>query len=128
MGGFALYAKEGRLVYEANDGDDHIVVRSNVPLPTGKLTVACQFTRKVEDSGTQLGQVEQDSAITGTVRLSINGQVTGEAASVREALGFFAIDDGTFGVGEAFGSPGSSAFKPPFKFTGTLEKVTVELK
>jgi arylsulfatase A-like enzyme len=128
MGGFALYAKDGRLVYEANDGDDHHVIRSNVALPTGDMTVACQFTRKVENSGSQLGQVAQDSATTGTVRLFINGQLTGEAPSVREALGFSAIDGGTLGIGEAFGSPVSFAFQPPFKFTGTLEKVTVELK
>ena len=38
----------------------------------------------------------------------------------------FSTDD-TFDVGEDWGTPKSPTYKPPFKFTGTLKKVTVEV-
>lgn len=41
-------------------------------------------------------------------------------------FGRFGID--TFGVGEDTGSPVVHTYKPPFPFTGTIEKVEIDLK
>jgi hypothetical protein len=40
---------------------------------------------------------------------------------------YFSTDD-TFDVGEDWGTPVSPAYQPPFRFTGTLKKVTVQAR
>jgi hypothetical protein len=40
--------------------------------------------------------------------------------------GRFGVD--TFGIGEDSGQPVTFDYKPPFKFTGTIEKVTIKVK
>lgn len=115
-GGFALYAKDGRMVYEAKvDGKPGGLITSNVPLPHGNVNVSYEF---VVDAGA----VDLASP-TGTGRLYFDRRLVGESrVRMDDWWGAFW---GSFGIGKAFGSPVSDAFRPPFEFTGTLEKVTV---
>lgn len=122
MGGFALYAKEGRLVYEANDGSRRTAVKSSTPLAAGKATITAEFIRDPVQAGAQ------PDVAAGTVRLYVDRQKVAEQGNVRQATSFVALDAGTFGIGRAYGSPISDEIRPPFSFNGVLERVSVTLK
>lgn len=110
-GGFAFYVKDGRLVYENNFfGRSHDIIASGTQLPRGKLEVAYAYNR---------GSKEPWSG--GTGRLYINGELCGE----NEIKHFWPME--TLGIGRQFGSPVSPRYQAPFRFTGTLEKVTINL-
>ncbi|MCI0424042.1 MAG: sulfatase-like hydrolase/transferase, partial [Acidobacteria bacterium] len=120
--GFALYAKDNRLIYENHRAHGvYEFIKSDTPLPTGDVVLAFEFTQERVSDG--IGWFSITSS--GTGRLSMNGKVVGQS-KLTQTLG--AGYDETFGVGQAFGPPVSTVFRPPFKFTGALGKVTVELE
>jgi len=89
--------------------------RSSKPLPSGKISVSFDFVRD---------NVQRDSmGSSGTATLSVNGEKLVES-HIYNRWGYV----GSFGVGQAYGSPVTRAFSPPFKFTGTLERVVIELE
>lgn len=59
--------------------------------------------------------------------LSVNGDKVGEGRMTRTVPLYFSTDD-TFVVGEDWGTPVSPTYNQPFRFTGDLEKVTVEVQ
>ena len=91
-------------------------ITSSEPLPRGKCTIRFDFA--YDGGGMGKG---------GTGTLSVNGKKVGEGRIARTVPVIFSTDD-TFDVGEDWGTPMSPTYKPPFKFTGTLKKVTVEVK
>lgn len=109
-GGFAFYIKGNHLIYESNSGTGRDVLTSQAPLTRGKAALAYEFVREGAESNRGRG------------RLYINGQMVGEASRDVAPIAW-----GAFGVGQAFGSSVSSAFSSPFAFSGTLERVAVEL-
>jgi len=114
LGGFVLYVKDNHLFFENNlfaIGRD--VIMSTIPLPHGNVELAYEFVR---EGAPNLRE--------GMGRLYIDGQMVCEAkvhVSSTDALG-------SFDIGQARVSPVSAAYKMPFKFTGRIEKVRVELK
>ena len=113
--GFALYIQNGNLVYHYNWFErERTNLVSSVPVPKGKSTVAVEFAY----DGGGLGK-------GGEVRLAINGKVVGKARINNTVAGRFGID--TFGVGSDTGSPVSDTYKPPYPFTGKIERVDIEL-
>jgi arylsulfatase A-like enzyme len=121
--GFALYIQGNRLVYENNLRNGlHQVITSDLPVPRGADILAFEFTQESISKGNNVWV--GDTSI-GTGRLFINGHVVGQGKFTQ------ALDFGysrSLGIGEEFGSPVSEAFRPPFRFTGTLEEVKVELE
>jgi hypothetical protein len=61
----------------------------------------------------------------GEAVIGINGKEVGRARIPNTVAGRFGID--TFGVGSDTGSPVTNTYKPPFSFTGTIERVDIEL-
>ena len=61
----------------------------------------------------------------GEAVIGINGKEVGPARIAHTVPGRFGID--TFGLGSDTGSPVSNTYKPPFPFTGTVERVDIEL-
>lgn len=113
--GFALLVKDGKLVYHYNWFErERTNLVSTIPLPTGKCTVAMEFA--YDGGGVGKG---------GTATLAINGKQAGSARIEHTVAGRFGID--TFGVGSDTGSPVSDSYKPPFAFTGKIERVDIEL-
>ncbi len=115
FGGYALYIKGGKLVYTYNFlGLDAYTIRSSEDVPAGKATLgfACTMTGPGQGRGA----------------LFINGKPAGEGALPRMAPITFGLGY-MLTCGEAAG-PGGSATPstPPFRFTGTLRKVTVRLE
>ena len=113
--GYALYVQDGRFVYHYNWFDrerTHLV--SSILLPPGKSTVAMEFAY----DGGGLGK-------GGHALISIDGREVGRARLAHTVPGRFGID--TFGVGSDTGSPVSNTYRPPFRFTGKIERVDIEL-
>ena len=61
----------------------------------------------------------------GEAAIAIDGKVVGKARINNTVAGRFGID--TFGVGSDTGSPVSDTYKPPYPFTGKIERVDIEL-
>ncbi|AYH42915.1 arylsulfatase [Azoarcus sp. DN11] len=115
-GGFSLYVKDGRLVYENNfvsKRTDRLV--SSIALPHGKVELGFEF---LADGRKPLGG--------GTGRLTINGQPAGETHFASFG-GFRGSDTETLDIGEETGSPVSQAYATPYRFSGTLDTVRVDL-
>ncbi len=113
--GFALYVRDGKLVYEYNWFDDErTVITSSEPLPAGESKVRFEFAY---DGG------EPGSGGTGT--LFVNDKQVGEGRIDATVPARFGID--TFGIGMDTGSPVSNTYKPPFAFNGQIEKVDIDL-
>lgn len=127
-GGFTLYLKDGRVVYENNFfGKRRDVLVSSVALPKGKTRIDFEFVadaKKPSDNspGGRFGLFGG-----GVGRLSINGQPAGETRFATFG-GFRGSDTETLDVGEETGESVSLAYATPFRFTGVLDRVTVDLK
>ena len=113
--GFSLYVQGGKLVYHYNWFErERTNLVSNAPLPAGKSTVTAEFAY----DGGGLGK-------GGEVVIGINGKEVGRKRVENTVAGRFGID--TFGVGSDTGSPVTDTYKPPFPFTGKIERVDIEM-
>ena len=121
-GGFALYVKDDHLVCDFNTSGKHSTVTSTVALPHGEQHLAYEFVRDKPWSA-NAATADFFKGDAGTARLYVNGQLAGQA---KLSSGGVALN-GYLGIGQAYGSPVTPTFQPPFKFTGTLTQVQVEL-
>jgi arylsulfatase len=120
--GFALYLKNGRLNYESNPlNGTHVVLTSSTPVPAGNVALVFQYSKEKDVGIGPWGR----KITAGTGRLFINGQAAGEAEMTDASQSAYFV---SLGVGQAFGSPVSNNFQPPFKFSGTLGRIEVELQ
>ena len=114
--GFVLYVKDGKFIYDYDwFSFERYSVQSEATLPTGKVRLAAsfQFDGQAPGSG-------------GTVVLSVNGEKAGEGR-VEQTVAFrYGMD--SMDVGMDLQAPVSLSYKPPFKFTGTIDSVMIELK
>ena len=116
-GGYVLYIKGGSLIYEYNFLDrDRYIITSTTTVPTGRAELVFEYQQQSKEWGGG-----------GVGRLYINGQSSGEGNIVKTVPGLFSATE-TFDIGEDLGSTVSENYKGPFKFTGEIEKVTIELK
>jgi arylsulfatase A-like enzyme len=116
--GFALFMRDGKLVYHYNWFDeDRSEIVSTEPVPTGKSIVRMDFAYDGASGETGKG---------GEVTLYANDQVIGSGHVDKTVPARFGID--TFGVGEDSGAPVADSYRPPFRFTGTIDKVEIDLK
>lgn len=114
--GYTLYVKNNQLVYDYNWFDiDRYSITSSTPVPSGKVQVRFDFNY----DGNGIGK-------GGTGTLFINNKKVGEGRIEKTVPGRFGVD--TQDVGMDLQAPVSTAYKPPFKFTGSIEKVTIDLK
>lgn len=114
-GGFAFYVLSGTPTFQYNWlGREHYTITSSQPLPKGASTIRFDFA--YDGGGRGKGG-------TGTLRL--DGETVGTGRIDKTVPVYFSTDD-TFDVGEDWGTPISPAYKPPFRFTGTLKTVTID--
>lgn len=114
--GFSLYLDNGKPVYHYNYFDDtRYVITSSEKVPAGKSTVKFEFNYDGDGAGKG-----------GTGKLFINDKLVGEGRIDKTVAARFGID--TFGIGVDTGSPVANTYKPPFAFTGGIEKVTIDLQ
>jgi arylsulfatase A-like enzyme len=117
FGGWSLYVKDGKPAYTYNWlGLRWFTVASPQALPPGKATIRFEFAY----DGGGLGK-------GGKGTLFVNGKQMATGRIERTQCCVFSADEGA-DVGADEATPVSEAYKSPFKFTGTIVKVTVELK
>lgn len=117
-GGFGIYLRDSKahLVYNML-AIERFTITSEA-LPVGKVALGVQLT--YEGKPGQLGK-------PATVELTANGKKIGEGKLPKTVPLQFSLGEGV-DVGLDTGSAVDFTYELPFKFTGKIEKVTVELK
>jgi arylsulfatase len=116
FGGHGLFVQGGKLTYVYNLAGAYVyTITSDRKVPSGEVTLRYEFARNFGLAGAG-----------GTGRLFINGKKVGEGAIERTVPGRFSLDEG-LDVGEDTGTPVCESYQVPFKFTGTLKRVIIEL-
>lgn len=116
-GGYGLYIREGRPVFVGNFLNRSLTrVTSNAPLPAGPLKLRAEFAY----DGGGLGK-------GGKLSLFVNGEKAGEGRMEHTQAITLGLG-GTLDVGEDTGSAVDTAYRPPFRFGGTIKQVTLDLK
>jgi arylsulfatase len=117
FGGWSFYLKDGKPIYTYNYlGLKEYTVAGTEALPAGKATVRFEFV--YDGGGPGKGGV-------GTV--FVNGKSVATARIEKTQPAMFSADEGT-DVGADEGTAVTRAYEIPFKFTGKINKVTIELK
>jgi len=116
FGGWSLYLKDGKPTYTYNWlGLQRYTVAAKQALPAGKATIRYEFA--YDGGGVGKG---------GVGALFVNGKKVATGRIDRTQCCAFSADEGT-DVGADEGTPVTEAYKVPFKFTGKIGKVTIEL-
>jgi len=114
--GWGLYLLRGKPVFHYNlAGVEHYQVAGQRALTPGKHTIQVDF--KYDGGGPGKG---------GAATLSVDGTPVADSRFER-TLGFRLSLDETLDFGEDTGTPVSEDYHVPFKFTGTLNKVVIDI-
>jgi arylsulfatase len=114
FGGYALFVKGGRLHYVHNFvGLEEHRLSSNVDVPAGEHTLAFRFAKTAEHQG--------------TATLLIDGAAAGEMEIARFTPTRFSITGEGLCCGYDSGMPVSRDYQSPFRFTGAIRRVVVEV-
>ena len=114
-GGFSFLVLDGKPTFIYSFlGLEHYTIAADEPLPTGECAIRFDFAY----DGGGLGK-------GGTGTLSVNNRTVADGRIDKTVPFHFSTDD-TFDVGEDWGTPVAATYQPPFRFTGTLHKVTVQ--
>ena len=116
-GGYALMFNDGKPAFRYNMANiAHYNIASRDALAPGKHVVLFDF--KYDGGGIGKG---------GTGTISVDGKQVADGRIVSTMPVRFSLDE-TFDIGEDTGTPVSEDYDVSFKFTGTIEKVVVDLK
>jgi len=114
--GWGLYLLKGKPVFHYNlAGVARYTIAAKDKLAPGKHTIVFDF--KYDDGGLGKG---------GTGTLLVDGNKVGQGR-IERTLAFRLSLDETLDCGEDTGTPISEDYRVPFKFTGTLAKVVIDL-
>ena len=117
FGGWALYLDKGKPVFHYNFvGVSSDEVAAKEALAPGKHTVKMDF---VYDGG-GMGK-------GGTTSITVDGKEVAKGKLARTIPIRITLDE-TLDIGEDCGTAVNSTYDVPFKFTGKIERVTIELK
>jgi arylsulfatase len=117
FGGWSLYLKDGRPTYTYNFlGLQRFTVAAKQALPAGKANIRFEFA--YDGGGIGKG---------GVGMIFVNGKSVATGRIERTQCCGFSADEGA-DVGADEGTPVTEAYKVPFKFTGKIGQVTIELK
>jgi arylsulfatase len=115
FGGWALYVERGRPVFFYNTANlSHATVASPAELAPGAHTVVLDFRY---DGGVGKG---------GLATMRVDGAKVAEGRVERTLPYRISLDEG-LDVGEDTGTPVNLGYDVPFRFTGRIEKVTIDL-
>jgi Arylsulfatase A and related enzymes len=117
FGGWTFYVKDGKPAYTYNWlGLNEYTISSTQPLPAGKVTIRFEFA--YDGGGPGKG---------GVGKIFVNGQEVATGRIEKTEANLFSADEGT-DIGLDEGTAVSSSYSVPFRFTGKIHKVTVDLK
>jgi arylsulfatase len=116
VGGYSLYVRDRKPVYEYNwFTQSRYRIASPQALPVGEAAIRVEF---LSDGGVGKG---------GKVELYVNDKKVAEGRVDKTVPVHYSADE-TFDIGMDTGSPVSSDYKSPNEFTGTIKKITIDLK
>ncbi len=119
-GGYALYVKESKLVYEYNFfGKDRYTIASETALPDGEVEVTMDYVQKPGK--------EDNPSIGGSVTLSVNGKKVAEGELKNVVPSRFSATE-TLDIGSDLGSTVSESYVAPHAFSGKIKRVDIKLK
>jgi hypothetical protein len=119
VGGYGLYVRGGKPTFVDNYlAVDRYTFAGKQPLPKGKVKLEVDFAYEGKP-----GELGKSAAVT----MMVNGVKVAEGQLPQTIPRQISLGDG-FDVGMDIGSPVDFTYKLPFKFTGQINKVTVELK
>ena len=109
-GGISVFVQNDRLVVDYNAFGDHVIVESDVAVPTGASELSMQLRRS--------------SPTTGAVQIAIDGATVGtaELPLMMRQISMLAAS-----IGSDHGSIVSSRYDDEFAFSGTLHEVEIRL-
>lgn len=115
--GYGLYVQDGKLVYAYNlAGVEQYSIKSQSVLPKGEVTVKAVY------------KSDADKPFAGaTVILFANDKKLGEGRVEKSIPNRVTLDE-TFDIGFDTGTPVAEGYDMPFRFTGKLGAVTIELE
>ncbi|MFN5764646.1 MAG: arylsulfatase [Pseudanabaena sp.] len=114
--GWSFFLKDGKPTYAYNFlNSDRTIIQSSEPVAIGKSKVRFDFA--YDGGGIGAG---------GTGKLFINDKQVAEGR-IEKTVGFRIGLDETFDVGQDTGSAVVDSYQVPFKFTGNLEQVKLDL-
>jgi arylsulfatase A-like enzyme len=117
-GGYGLYVRDSKPQFVYNYLSlERYDIASTAPLPKGKVQVKVDFAYNGKK-----GEVGKGAMVT----MTVNGTKVAEGELPKTIPVQISIGEG-LDIGEDIGSPVDSTYKPPFPFTGKIEKVTVDL-
>jgi arylsulfatase len=117
FGGWSLWLNDGRPTFSYNWlGIEHYDIVSDRPIEPGNATIRFEFAY---DGG------KPGAGGTGTVL--VNGKKIAEGRINRTQPYLFSADEGS-DVGMDEGTPVTEDYQVPAKFSGTIEKVTIDVK
>ena len=115
--GWGLYLEKGKPVFHYNFVDvAHYEVAGKNALAAGKHTLKMDFA--YDGGGIGKG---------GTATVSVDGKEVARGRVEKTIPARITLDE-TFDIGEDCGTPVNLSYDVPFKFTGKIEKVNVDLK
>jgi len=120
-GGFTFYIQDGKLRYDYNYVADSLYqVESSEAVPEGRHQLRYEFE--------PTGQPDplKGKGSPGRAQLYVDGKLVGQVnlpVTIPLSMGL----GGSLTCGADPGSPVTSAYQPPFRFTGTLHGVTVDV-
>jgi arylsulfatase len=115
FGGYALLVRDRKLHYVHNFvGVEEYWLSSEVEIPAGKVTLGFEYTAGRE-------------RFRGQAALYINGEQVGERELPRTVPLTISLAGEGFCVGYDGGLPVSRSYQSPYRFTGTLERVTIDV-
>ena len=115
--GYGLYVQDGKLVYAYNlAGVEQYSITSQSVLPKGEVTLKAVY------------KTDADKPFAGaTVTLFANDKQLGEGRVEKSIPNRVTLDE-TFDIGFDTGTPVAEGYDMPFKFTGKLGAVTIDLE
>ncbi|HET8950551.1 MAG TPA: arylsulfatase, partial [Solirubrobacteraceae bacterium] len=119
-GGFTLYVQDGRLHYTHNwVARELLHVASDAEVSTGRHALRFEF----EPTG--MPDPAKGHGSPGRLQLYIDGELTGDREVPYTTP--FLFNPGALTCGADPGSPVTTEYEGPFRFTGTIHTVTVDL-
>lgn len=113
FGGYSFFVHQNRLFFDYNFvGLAHYTITSQVDVPTGPSVLQFAFAKTGD--------------FQGTGKLYIDGAQVGEGIIAQTAP--MVAGPGFFDVGQNTLTPVSPLYESPFRFSGTLQHVTVDLE
>ena len=121
FGGWTLFLKDGKFHYVHNYlkiSQDKL--SSPKDLPAGKHRLGIHFTPRERS--------ETPAFTLGDVALLVNGEKVAELKGIKMAGQYSSMTGYGLLIGRNTGTPVSHDYKPPFAFTGKLEKVIIDME